>query len=291
MKSAHPETVAVAYVPVLHAGYRAFFDTALHDGAEAIYLIGDDILAAHEELDYINRKDRLRAIPVERMQKALGVLTEVPVHILTRENVATLESAVIVAPQEDITDLLVREYFTDAEVKQVPIFLRWHRDNTAEEKAVEAHRGDITDLDRAFMVQACTEGEKSFDWWRQVGAVIAKDSEVLLVGRNTHVPHEQSPNINGDPRSVSKRGVDIHLTTALHGEGALIAEAARKGMSLDGATLYVTDFPCPYCARLIAHSGIKKCFFARGYAALDGEAVLKDAGVELIHVDIQKGRG
>lgn len=284
--------VAVAYVPVLHAGYREFFTRAAESGAEAIFLIGDDILAAHDELDYINRKDRLRAIPVERMQKALAVLTELPVEILTLENISSLEGVAIIAPQEDITDLLVREYFKDAVVERMPIFLRWHRDNTAEEKAVEAHRSiTVMDADREFMGQAFKEAEHSFDWWRQVGCVIVKDGEVLFSGYNKHMPDEQSPYVNGDPRTAFKRGVSAHLTTALHGEGALIAEAARKGVSLAGASLYATDFPCPYCARMIAHSGITKCYFSRGYAALDGEEILKDAGVELIYIDIKKEQG
>jgi dCMP deaminase len=182
-------------------------------------------------------------------------------------------------------------YFNDATVAKMPIFLRWHRDNTAEEKAVEAHRSmSVTDADRELLGQAFEAAKDSFDWWRQVGSVIVKDGEVLFTGYNKHMPEEQSPNINGDPRTVYKRGVDANLTTALHGEGALIAEAARKGVSLEGASLYVTDFPCPYCARIIAHSGIKKCYFARGYAALDGAEVLKDAGVELIFVDMKKER-
>ncbi len=284
--------IAVAYVPVLHAGYWQFFDTAVRNGAEAIFLVGDDILAAHEELDYINRKDRLRAIPVERMQKALEVLCELPVEILTKETAALLANAAIVAPQEDITDLLVREYFKDASVEKVPIFLRWHRDNTAEEKAVEAHRSiAVTDLDRELMGKAIEVSEGSFDWWRQVGSVIVKEGEILFAGYNKHMPDEQSPNINGDPRAVYTRGVAINLTTSLHGEGGLIAEAARKGVSLEGASIYVTDFPCAYCARMIAHSGIKKCYFARGYAALDGEDILKDAGVELIYIDMKKEQG
>jgi dCMP deaminase len=105
------------------------------------------------------------------------------------------------------------------------------------------------------------------------------------------MPDEQSPYVNGDPRTSYKRGVDANLTTAAHGEGVLIAEAARAGVSLMGASIYVTDFPCPYCARIIAHSGITKCYFARGYAALDGADVLKEKGVELIYIDMKKEQG
>ena len=48
--------------------------------------------------------------------------------------------------------------------------------------------------------------------------------------------------------------------------------------------MIVTDFPCPPCAKLVAYSGIKKLFYLKGYAMLDGERILKDAGVEIIKI-------
>ncbi len=279
--------VAVAYVPVLHEGYRRFFVEALALGAEKIYVVGDDILAEHEELDYLNRKDRIRAIPVLEMQKALSQIISVPVAILDIEVARTLKGAVIL-PKEDLSTLLKKEYFSDVETQELSIFLRWHRDNSAEEKAIEAHRSvTVSGMDREFMGKALEESQKSFDWWRQIGAVLARNGEVIAVGHNTHMPDEQSPNVHGDPRAVYSRGVNINLTTSAHAEMPLIAEAARKGVSLTGASLYVTEFPCPYCARLIAHSGVAKCYFSKGYAVLDGENIMKDAGVELIFVDMK----
>jgi len=68
----------------------------------------------------------------------------------------------------------------------------------------------------------------------------------------------------------------------------LIAEAAKRGISLEGTNLYVTDFPCPPCAKLIARSGITRLYFSRGYAVLDGESTLKNKGVELVFVDVEK---
>jgi dCMP deaminase len=49
--------------------------------------------------------------------------------------------------------------------------------------------------------------------------------------------------------------------------------------------MYVTDFPCPPCAKLIAGAGIAKLYFRSGYAVLDGQEVLEAAGVELLKVD------
>ena len=48
--------------------------------------------------------------------------------------------------------------------------------------------------------------------------------------------------------------------------------------------IYVTDFPCPPCAKLIAGAGIERVYYRQGYAVLDGADVLQAAGVEIVHV-------
>ena len=67
-------------------------------------------------------------------------------------------------------------------------------------------------------------------------------------------------------------------------EAGMIAEAAKKGVSLEGTEMYVTDFPCPVCAKQIAYSGVKKLYYTKGYSVLDGERILKDNGVRIIQV-------
>ena len=104
---------------------------------------------------------------------------------------------------------------------------------------------------------------------------------------NEHMPEAQLPNILGDARSLFKRGIHVNYVTSAHAEGAAIAGAARRGISTEGAELYVTDFPCPYCARIIAKSGVKKLYFLKGYAVLDGDDFLKEEGIEVIRVELQ----
>ncbi|MEN9558067.1 MAG: hypothetical protein RL141_436, partial [Candidatus Parcubacteria bacterium] len=74
------------------------------------------------------------------------------------------------------------------------------------------------------------------------------------------------------------------IATTVHAEQALITEAARAGIALEGTDLYVTVFPCAMCAKQVAYAGIKRCFYASGHASLDGEAVMKAEGVELVYV-------
>ena len=64
---------------------------------------------------------------------------------------------------------------------------------------------------------------------------------------------------------------------------SIIAEAARS--VLEGASIYLSVFPCPDCAKLIAHSGIKKVYFSGGHASFDGEVNLRAEKVEIIFVE------
>ena len=78
----------------------------------------------------------------------------------------------------------------------------------------------------------------------------------------------------------------LELSTAMHAEARLIAAAARSGRSTQVAELYVTDFPCPPCAKLIAAGGITRVYYRTGYAVLDGEDVLGAAGVEIVKIAV-----
>lgn len=277
-------TILVAYIPVLHMGYVKFFESLK---ADTLYLIGEQIISDFPELDYIKRKDSLRAIPSSFMVKtieSLGLFRYI--YILDSENaISFCDEYQIIMPDEDISRVIAERYLKGNNTVFKPIFLRWHRDNVLEQKTVQVHRSiKVNNFDREIMLNSFTESERSMDWWRQVGALIVKDGESILVAHNKHMPDEQMPYVFGDPRSVFKKGVYFELSTAHHAEAILIAEAARRGIKLEGAYLYVTDFPCPPCAKLIAHSGIKRCYFTHGYATLDGENVLKSNNVELIYV-------
>jgi dCMP deaminase len=114
---------------------------------------------------------------------------------------------------------------------------------------------------------------------------------VLGAAWNRHHPSEYAPYFGGDPRDAFERGVRADLSTALHAEAAIVAQAAREGTPLAGADLYTTTFPCPACARLIAEAGFRRCYFAGQYSVLDGEQVLRAAGVELYWVDTGQPTG
>ncbi|MCK4815152.1 deoxycytidylate deaminase, partial [bacterium] len=165
------------------------------------------------------------------------------------------------------------------------VFLRWDKSRSVAQKEVSCDRivpfeGFVAEM----LSYAAEEAKKASNWWRQTGAIIARDKEILLMGYNRQVPSPRTPYIEGDSRSFFKKGLHIELTTDMHAEARLISMAAKKGISIKGTDLYITTFPCPFCAKLVAYSGIKRCYFKSGYAMLDGERILRSQGVEIIFV-------
>lgn len=278
--------IAIAYIPVIHKGYLSYIESMIQEGVTELYLISDDILESHEELDYIHRKDRLRAVPQEVIQKMITENYPITVHMLSIAQVMQLheDRVHIYTPREDINEFIIQTYFGGHFVTYSNVFLRWNRENIGEEKVPHGEVVPLTEVQEEIMGKVITEATKSADWWRQVGAALVKDGELISLAHNEHMPEEELPNIYGDTRALFKKGMNIHYVTAAHAEIGVIAEAAKKGISTEGTELYVTDFPCPYCARLIAKAGVKKVYYQKGYAVLAGDDFLKEMGVEIVLV-------
>ncbi|MES3005894.1 MAG: dCMP deaminase family protein [Patescibacteria group bacterium] len=268
----------ISFVPALHKGYIDFFKK--YPGT--LYLLDADFVT-----DFPRLERDLRQTNADDMKKAigaLGIFKEIKVLHVAEVGIVKIEGE-IVMPDEDITRELKDKYFSKLEVKFEPVFLRWNRQITLTESIVPPDRIiSIDEFDKEVIEKAFDEASKSSDWWRQVGAVVVKDKNVLLAGYNKHMPSDLSMDMYGDPRSSFDAGERIDLSTAIHGEANLIARAARKGTSLEGASIYVTTFPCPNCAKLIVEAGIKKVFYSKGYSLLDAETILKTAEVEIVLV-------
>jgi cytidine deaminase len=67
------------------------------------------------------------------------------------------------------------------------------------------------------------------------------------------------------PKSSQLRSL-IEFGRAVHAEMAAIVEAARRGISVSGCTMFVTTFPCHLCARHIVASGILRVRYIEPYA-------------------------
>ncbi len=278
-------TIAVCYISVLHRGYLDFL--RLHP-LDELLLLSPEVIPP--QIEYL-RKD-LRAVSPQEMQKALTALAVAPqVEVATVERLLELNTGtdLLLLPDEDISQAVVDQYLSQAEkdgrISLAPVFLRWDKKTATEEKMPSTeHEIPADALLEKWFGMAYREAGKSSDWWRHVGAVIVRDGAPLVTGFNQHEPSEQEPYLDGDARALFHAGEQLDLTTAIHAEASVIGHAARAGIPLAGAQMYVTTFPCPTCAKLIVASGISSLFFSEGYAVFDGERILQSAGVTVVKV-------
>lgn len=116
---------------------------------------------------------------------------------------------------------------------------------------------------------------------KQVGAVIVKDGRILSTGYNgtpagfTNCCDHWNNEYTAEHHEWSK-------TYEIHAEMNAIIWAARKGISIEGATIYVTLEPCSECSKNLIASGIKKIVYAKEYEHTHSSSIskfLKDNGV------------
>ena len=277
-KNSTTSKAIAAYVPALHAGYVTFLNA--HPGA-TIFVLGKSFIDAYPRL---NRD--IRALPPDSAAAALRSLGY-SASVLEISGLGSLTPfELIVLPDEDVSrDFAETHLPTDASVELQNIFLRWDGVFSNKESGVPPDRSvSVRELDQEFMRAAIKEGEKSADWWRQIGAVLVKDGAEAHRSHISYFPSDLALDIFGTPRTTVDFGERPDLYISMHAEAGVIAHAAREGVSLVGASLYTSTFPCINCAFLIERSGISRVYYAQGYSRLDAEGILKNAGVEIILV-------
>lgn len=127
---------------------------------------------------------------------------------------------------------------------------------------------------------------------RQVGAIIVRDHHLLSAGYNGTPRGAPNCDAGGcarcnDPSIPS--GTRLEECTCVHAEVNAIAQAARNGVSIKDADIYVTNFPCLSCAKLLANVPIKRVFYADRYAHTD-ESVLSLFRIVGIQAEFQPSR-
>lgn len=274
------ESAFLLYLPVYHQGFAQLF--ARFPRSRKLYLLSSQDLAPFGP----THKD-LHALDFQTSKQLLTSLKRFAEILPAVDNLASLKTvAPLIIPQDEAVQAWVAKYLPKQQNLQVEkVFLRWTRQRALAENLPKA--GVIQPLDNRWQeIWQLTKkaGENSSDWWRQVGCSLLLESGELILAYNRHLPDNHTPYIVGDIRSQFHRGEYFELTSAIHAEAAAIAQAAKKGLSTVGASIMVTDFPCPVCAKLIAAAGIKTLYYQRGYALLDGEAILRSFGIKIIKI-------
>ena len=121
---------------------------------------------------------------------------------------------------------------------------------------------------------------------RAIGAVVVKDKRVMTTGYNGAPAGLKTCKERGEclrDKLGIPSGTRAEVCYAAHAEQNAIIQAAKLGISIDGATLYCTHQPCSMCAKMIVNSGIRRVVFEQGYPDEFSLEIFRETGVTLDH--------
>ena len=114
---------------------------------------------------------------------------------------------------------------------------------------------DRLNWDEYFAKIVSVTAERSSCHRLHVGCLLVKNNRIISQGYNGHLPgckHESIVRNN-------------HEQATVHAEQNAICDCAKRGVSCEGATAYVTHYPCIICCRLLLASGIKQIIYLEDY--------------------------
>jgi len=122
---------------------------------------------------------------------------------------------------------------------------------------------------------------------RNVGAVLVKSKTIISTG------------YNGAPRGTKHcfeagcirkemnvpSGERHEICRAVHAEQNVIIISAQYGSTTQKTTMYVTNFPCVICAKMIVQSGIERLVYTSKYgdelSEIESAKILRQAGIQI----------
>ena len=137
------------------------------------------------------------------------------------------------------------------------------------------------DNDAYFMNMAKLSATRSTCLRRSVGAVIVKEKRILTTG------------YNGAPRGIKhceetgcvrlenhiESGTRHDLCRGVHAEQNAVIQAAYFGVSVKDASIYITNFPCVLCAKILINAGIKEVIYLDDYVDTLSREILEESNV------------
>jgi len=139
--------------------------------------------------------------------------------------------------------------------------------------------------DQYFMDIAKTVAERATCDRGRNGCVIARDKQILVTGyvgspkglpHCDEIGHQMKTMVHEDGNQTQ------HCVRTTHAEQNAIAQAAKLGIAINGATLYCKMSPCSTCAKMIINAGIKRVVCEKKYhAGQESIEMFKCAGIEI----------
>jgi len=138
------------------------------------------------------------------------------------------------------------------------------------------------DIDEYFLKIASVVAERSTCRRHHVGAVAVKDKHILATGYNG-APFGLKDCLElgclRDEMNIPS-GTRHEICRGIHAEQNVIIQASLHGVSLEGATVYVTHTPCVLCAKMLVNAKIRRFVTFGEYADDAFTDLFKEAGIE-----------
>jgi len=125
---------------------------------------------------------------------------------------------------------------------------------------------------------------------RKVGALLVLDKRILATGYNgapSGIAHCAERGCLREAYDVPS-GERHELCRGLHAEMNALIQAANHGVSVRGATLYATTFPCSLCAKMLINGGIKRVVAMDDYADPLAKELFAEAGMRVELYDAER---
>ncbi|NTU58817.1 MAG: dCMP deaminase family protein [Chlorobiaceae bacterium] len=129
----------------------------------------------------------------------------------------------------------------------------------------------------------CTRGH--------IGAVIVRDHNILSTGYNgapSGLPHCNETNCRIFRSTHPDGTVEENCVNTIHAEINAIAQAAKHGVSIKDADIYITASPCIHCLKVLINVGIRTIYYDKPYKIEHISELLRLSGVQLVHVTAEK---
>lgn len=143
-----------------------------------------------------------------------------------------------------------------------------------------SHAQPRASWDEYFMMIARTVASRATCDRKHVGAVIERGRTILATGYNGSIGGLEHCD------EVGHMMEDGHCVRTIHAEANAVIQAARNGVRIEGAGIYVTASPCWACFRMIANAGLKRIVFGEFYRDQRVYEFAGRLGIEL--VDLSK---
>ena len=138
------------------------------------------------------------------------------------------------------------------------------------------------EIDEYFLKIASVVAERSTCRRHHVGAVAVRDKHILATGYNGAAAGLKDCLELGCLRDEMniESGTRHEICRAIHAEQNVIIQAALHGVSLEGATIYVTHSPCVLCAKMLVNARIKRFVTFGTYSDDSFKDLFQESGIK-----------